>query len=298
MHSTRDFIGYGQHRPTFRWPNGAGLAINIVINYETGAERCVLDGDQESENYLIDIPSCLSRSGERHLSAESVFEYGSRCGIWRLHRIVDQLQIPVTVFACGRALQANPEYAAYLHQSNHEVAGHGYQWIDYNQVPIDMERQHIQQTINVIEQMTGKSVFGWYTGRRSAMTHELIAETKLCYHSDSYADDLPFWQTVKQKQQLVIPYTLITNDFRYCTAPGFSCAQDFYLELKAAFDVQYAESKQHPQLLTVALHDRLSGQPSRANALLRFLNDIKNKKDIWITTRADIATFYSESLSP
>jgi allantoinase len=298
LNSTRDFIGYGQNQPRFRWPNGAGLAINIVINYESGAERCILDGDETSENYLVDIPECSSFKNRRNLSAESIFEYGSRCGIWRLHRIIDQFEFPVTIFACGQALQSNPEYASYLKKSIHEVAGHGYKWIDYSNISIDRERQHIQKTIGIIEEMTNKAVLGWYTGRKSGATQDLLSEMPLIYHSDSYADDLPFWQVIKKKRKLVIPYTLVTNDFRYSCSPGFSCAQDFYLELKAAFDLQYAEAREYPQLLTIALHDRLSGRPSRAHALLKFLNDIIHKKDIWIATRAEIAKFYYQSLLP
>lgn len=296
LNSTRDLIGYGQKKPRFRWPNGAGLAINIVINYESGAERCILHGDKESENYLADIPECSSFHNRRHLSAESIFEYGSRCGIWRLHRIIDQFELPATVFACGLALQLNPGYANYLKRSIHEVAGHGYKWIDYSNISIDQERQYIQKTISIIETMTNKSVLGWYTGRKSGATQKLLTEVPLIYNSDSYADDLPFWKIIEEKRQLVIPYTLVTNDFRYSCSPGFSCAHDFYLELKYAFDLQYAEANESPQLLTIALHDRLSGRPSRAHALLKFLKDISHKKDIWIATRAEIANFYYQSL--
>ena len=296
MSTSRDFIGYGQHRPNFKWPQGSGLAINFVINYETGAERSPADGDNESEGYLNDIPGSASLSKKRHLSAESNFEYGSRCGIWRLHRLFDAFNLPVTVFACGRALVANPEYASYLKESQHEVAGHGYQWIDYNNVPVEIERQHIKQTINIIEDMTQKQVFGWYTGRKSASTLELIAETDLIYQSDSYADDLPYWISLSQKPQLIIPYTLVTNDFRYGTSPGFCCNQDFFLELKAAFDFQYAESQDHPQLLTIGLHGRFSGRPSRAHAIKCFLEYIAEKDNIWTPTRALIAEFYHREM--
>lgn len=298
MQPSRDLIGYGHRGAHFDWPNGSRFAINFVINYETGAERSPIDGDSESESYLTDIPGCSSRQGQRHLSVESMFEYGSRCGIWRLHRLFDSFELPVTVFACGRALAANPEYAAYLKDSPHEVAGHGYQWIDYASVPSEVECEHMKKTIAIIKDLTAKTVYGWYTGRRSEVTNELVSDAGLQYQSDSYADDLPYWITVKNQPQLVIPYTLVTNDFRYATAPGFSCSNDFYLELIAAFDRQYAEAQQSPQLLTIGLHDRLSGRPSRAEAIHRFLQYIIDKPNVWITTRASIADFFQQSRRP
>lgn len=288
----RDLVGYGQKKPDFCWPNGARIAINFVINFESGAEPCPLDGDAESEMYLSGLPAGAPRtSGERHLSSESLFEYGARCGVWRLHDLFDQYRMPVTVFACGRALARHEGYASYLKASKHEVAGHGYQWIDYRLVSYETEQQHIKKTLDVIEKMTGRRASGWYTGRRSEHTLSLLAEEDLLYLSDSYADDLPYWMTISQKQQLIIPYTLVTNDCRFATTPGFSCANDFFLEMKAAFDwCEYQLGKTH--LLTIGLHDRLSGHPSRATAIQQFLAYISKRSHVWVATRAQIADFW------
>ena len=288
----RDLIGYGEKGVALQWPNAARIAINFVLNYESGAERSPADGDDQSESYLTDLPGCTSRQGERHLSVESMFEYGSRCGIWRLHRIFDQHQVPITVFACGRALQRNLDYAKYLQDSQHEVAGHAYRWIDYHNIPIDVERQHIIQTLQLIKELTGKPASGWYTGRKSAVTQQLVAEHHLLYQSDTYADDLPYWLNFNGNTQLMIPYTLVTNDCRYTTSPGIACSKDFYHELKAAFDFQYAEAGQRTQLLTIALHERISGRPSRAQAIRDFLQYVQDKPRVWITTRAEIARFW------
>ncbi len=294
----RDFIGYGQQGADFSWPNNAQLAINFVINYESGAELSFAEQDNESESYLTDIPGTIPTPGHRNLSVESTFEYGSRCGIWRLHRLFDHHKIPTTVFACGRALEHNPAYCQYLKNSPHEVAGHGYRWIHYKNLTKDIERQHIQNTIDIIQRETGKSVSGFYTGRKSKNTTELYRDFNLRYHSDSYADDLPYWSTTKKQPQLVIPYNLVTNDFRFATTPGFTASKQFYEELLSAFNFQYAEGKTRPQLLTIGLHERLSGRPSRTQALKLFLQMITDKPNLWICTRADIAEHWYNNYRP
>ncbi|MDF1654497.1 MAG: polysaccharide deacetylase family protein [Coxiellaceae bacterium] len=291
-HNSRNFIGYGQQGANFKWLHGARLAINFIINYEAGAEQSPAHGDACSESYLTDIPSCVASEGERHLSSESIFEYESRCGIWRLHELFEQYQVPLTIFACGRALECNQPYCDYLRDSQHEVAGHGYRWINYHNVPLEMEREHIQKTIAIIEKQTAKKVYGYYTGRKSNNTISLYKDFNLLYHSDSYADDLPYRQADDKQTPLVIPYNLVTNDCRYATTPGFACAEQFYAELKSAFDFQYQQGKTKPQLLTIGLHPRFSGRPSRAQALKKFVDLISAQPDIWICTRADIARYF------
>lgn len=291
----RDLVGYANNYPKVIWPQQAKVAVNFVLNYEEGAESNILNGDKQSESYLTDLPGLLPLEGQRHLGSESMFEYGSRAGVWRLLTLFDEFKIPLTIFAVGLALDRNQELAKKLKASSHEVAGHGYRWINYRTMDIDQEREHIRKTIEILEQITQKKVKGWYTGRRSENTRKLVVEAGLKYDSDSYADDLPYWLEVDKKNHLVIPYSLDTNDSRYATSPGWDNGEDFYQHLKATFDNLYREGAQHPKMMTVALHARLSGRPGRCEALRRFIEYIKTFDKVWICRREEISDFWYEN---
>jgi allantoinase len=285
----RDLVGYGQDIPVISWPGKAQIAVNFILNYEEGSEQNILDGDEKSESYLTDLPSIVSLNNKRHLIAESLFEYGSRAGLWRLLNLFDQHKIPLTLFATGLALERNPQLAQFLKKSQHEVVGHGYRWIDYKDVDENIEKSHIAKTLEVIQDLTGKKVKGWYTGRCSQNTRKLIIEAGLIYDSDSYADDLPYWVMESDKQHLVIPYSLETNDARYTMSPGWNTGEDGFLQLKSAFDCLFHEGINHPKMLSIGLHPRLSGRPSRSWALQRFINYILQFEKVWVCRREDIA---------
>jgi len=291
----RDFIGYGEHPPRANWPHKARIALNFVLNYEEGAERNVLDGDDQSENYLTDLITDPIKGG-RHLSIESLFEYGSRAGVWRLMRLFEEFSIPITVFAAGLALERNPEFALKLKQSPHEIAGHGYRWINYREISKEIEKEHISRTIATIQNLTDKKVIGWYTGRKSPNTRKLIVEAGLHYDSDNYADDLPYWDKTSKTPHLIIPYCLDTNDARYTMSPGWTSGEDFFLYLKGSFDQLYREGKDSPKMMSIGLHPRISGRPGRTDALRRFIDYINTFKNVWICRRADIAEhWYKEN---
>lgn len=288
----RDFIGYGLHIPKVVWPQKARIALNFVLNYEEGSEANVLDGDEYSESYLTDLPGVLPLKGERHLSVESNFEYGSRTGVWRLLRLFEEYNIPLTVFATGLALERNPPFAEVLKHSKHEIAGHGYRWINYRNIDESIEQEHIQKTIKIIETLTQKKVVGWYSGRKSIHTRKLIVKAGIQYDSDSYADDLPYWVKVSNQNHLIIPYQLDTNDFRYASTPGWNTGEDFFQYLKASFDCLYREGLKSPKMMSVGLHPRLSGRPGRCEALYRFINYVKEFDQAWICKREDIANYW------
>ncbi|MGR8933397.1 MAG: polysaccharide deacetylase family protein [Gammaproteobacteria bacterium] len=285
----RDFVGYGKTPPHANWPNEARLALNFVINYEEGAERSIYEGDATAENYLTELALREALPGDRDYFSESVFEYGSRCGIWRLLDVFEQRHIPVTVWACGMALEKNPPLGIHLASQGHEIAGHGYRWINYRDLPPEQERRHIAQTLAVIERYSGEKPWGWYTGRKSAATRQLIAEAGLRYDSDSYADDLPYWQTVGAKGHLIIPYTFDVNDAKYFLTPGWMSGEDFLLYLQNTLRCLYREGATRPKMMTVALHGRISGRPGRAEVIYRFLDFLQNFPELWIATRRQIA---------
>lgn len=288
----RDFIGYGRSLPNITWPHGARVALNFILNYEEGAESCVLDGDSYSEHYLTDLPGVSPLKNERHLSVESLFEYGSRAGVWRLLSLFSEYAIPLTLFATGLALERNPELAEALKDSEHEIAGHGYRWIDYRSVPESVEREHIEKTIKGIEILTQKKVVGWYTGRRSAHTRRILIDAGLKYDSDSYADDLPYWDRVDDKMHLVIPYQLDTNDARYAMTPGWSCGSDYFQYLKDSFLCLYREGESAPKMMTIGVHPRLSGRPGRCEVLRRFIDFVRQFDGVWICRREEIANYW------
>ena len=285
----RNYIGYGKSPPHPKWPNKARLAINFVINIEEGAERNVLEGDATSENYLSELALRQALPGARDYFSESVFEYGSRCGIWRLLDLFEQRNLKVTAWACGMALEKNPPLAIHLSVKGHELAGHGYRWIDYRQLPVDIERQHIAKTIAIIEQYAGHKPHGWYTGRKSEHTRKLLVEAGIRYDSDSYADDLPYWQLVDERPHLIIPYTFDVNDAKYFLTPGWMSGEDFLIYLQNTVRCLYREGEHTPKMMTVALHARISGHPGRAEIIARFLDFLQDFPLLWIATRQQIA---------
>ncbi|ODN44027.1 polysaccharide deacetylase family protein [Piscirickettsia litoralis] len=289
--TTRDLVGYGSKPIQPKWPDQAQIAINFVVNYEEGAESNVIHGDAQSESYLTDLPGITPLSNQRHLSSESMFEYGSRCGIWRLLKLFDDKNIPITFFATGLALELNPLLCDYLKNSSHEIAGHGYRWISYQNFTKAEEKIHFQKTLTIIKEKTNKAVSGWYTGRRSPFTRELIIEHGLKYDSESYSDDLPYWLKNKgnNTSHLIIPYTLDCNDGRYAMQPGWNSGEDFLNHLKNTFDCLYQEGKTSPKMMSVGLHPRLSGRPGRSEIIKKFIDYILRHKNIWLCTREEIA---------
>ncbi len=290
----RDLIGCGRHLPKVVWPHNAKLALNFVLNYEEGSESNVLDGDDFSEVYLTDLPGAQALKNQRHLSVESHFEYGSRVGVWRLLHLFDEYKIPLTIFATGLALERNLPLADMLKQSIHEVAGHGYRWIDYRSVSETVEREHIRKTIEIIQTLIQKKVTGWYTGRRSMHTRKLIVEAGLRYDSDSYADDLPYWVQVSNRNHLIIPYQMDTNDAHYAMTPGWNTGEDYFQYLKASFECLYREGLQFPKMMTVGIHARLSGRPGRCEAFHRFIKFVKQYENVWICRREDISNHWEK----
>ena len=283
----RDLCGYGETPPDARWPDGAGIAVQFVVNYEEGAENCVLHGDPASEAFLSEIVAAEPIENQRHMNMESLYEYGARAGFWRLHRLFTERDLPVTVFGVAMALERNPDAVAAMQQANWEIASHGYRWIDYQHVDEDTEREHLTKAIAIHTQVTGERPRGWYLGRCSPQTHRLVAEEGgFRYNADSYADDLPYWDYSYAEPQLMVPYTLDANDMRFATPQGFNSGRQFFDYLKDTFDVLYAEGS---RMMSVGLHCRLAGRPGRAAALARFLDHVGDHDDVWIARRIDIA---------
>ncbi|MNF49477.1 Peptidoglycan deacetylase [compost metagenome] len=285
----RDLIGYGGCPPQPHWPGNARVALQFVLNVEEGAESCILNGDPQSEAYLHELPGRPPRPGERDPSVEGMYEYGSRAGVWRILELFNTRALPLTAFAVGRALELTPEVGLALGAAGHEVAGHGYRWLDYRGIPEDEERRHIRLTLEVIERLCGKRPVGWYTGRVSQNTRRLLREEGgLLYSSDAYNDDLPYWLP-GSPPHLVIPYTLVNNDARYLLPNGFASGEDFFRLLKDAFDLLWQEGAKQPKMMSVGLHGRISGHPARAMALARFLDHVQGHDAVWICRREDIA---------
>ncbi len=288
-----------RHAPDPGWPGNARLALQFVLNVEEGAERTVLNGDDGPEDYLPEIRGANRVAGERSYSAESLFEYGARVGFWRLLRLFESHRLPLTAFAAGRALELNPEAGAALAELGHEVAGHGYRWIDYRQVDEETERDHIERTCRIIEQVTGSPPVGWYTGRTSRNTRRLLVERGgLLYDSDAYDSELPYWLSDGSTAHLVVPYTLVNNDIRYVLSPGCANADDFFSLLRDAFDLLRVEGERAPRMMSVGLHSRFSGHPARAAAIARFLDYVRQYDDVWICRRRDIAEHWQRRFPP
>jgi putative urate catabolism protein len=291
----RDLVGYGQTPPDPKWPQNARVAVSFVLNYEEGGERCVLHGDDESEAFLSEIVGAQPLTGVRHMSMESIYEYGSRAGVWRLLRLFEKHDIPLTIFAVAMAAQRHPEVIQAMVKAGHEICSHGYRWIDYQYMDEAEEREHIQKAIDIIRDITGERPLGWYTGRTGPNTRRLVAEEGgFLYDSDAYDDDLPYWADVEGRSQLIIPYTLDTNDMRFATNQGFNCGDQFFTYLKDAFDTLYAEGADSPKMLTIGLHCRLVGRPARIAALARFLEYVQQHEHVWLCRRVDIARHWHE----
>jgi putative urate catabolism protein len=289
----RDLSGYGGNYPDAAWPGGARIALQFVINYEEGGENCILHGDAASEAFLSEIVAAPAYSGQRHMNMESIYEYGSRAGFWRLHRMFTERNLPLTVFGVAMALQRNPAVVAAMQAAQWEIATHGYRWIDYQTVGESIEREHLKTAIEVHRSVCGERPRGWYLGRCSPATHRLVAEEGgFVYNADSYADDLPYWDYSYQTPQLMVPYTLDANDMRFATPQGFNCGEQFFSYLKDSFDLLYAEGANKPKMMSVGLHCRLAGRPGRAAAVQRFLDYVAATDRVWFARRIDIASHW------
>jgi putative urate catabolism protein len=287
----RDLLGYGRNPPDPRWPDGAYLALQFVINYEEGGENCVLHGDPASEAFLSEIVGAQPLAGVRNMNMESIYEYGSRAGFWRLFRLFGERRLPVTVFAVTMALDRNREAAAAMREAGFEIASHGLRWIDYQYMGMEAERAQMREAIRLHTEITGSRPLGWYTGRVSPNTLGLVVEEGgFLYTADSYADELPYWVEVAGRRQLVVPYTLDANDMRFATAQGFNSGEQFFAYLEDSFDLLWEEGRRGaPKMMSVGLHCRLVGRPGRAAALARFLDHVQRHEKVWVATRLDIA---------
>ncbi|PMR77808.1 allantoinase PuuE [Billgrantia endophytica] len=289
-----DLRGYGETPPHAAWPGNARLALSLVLNVEEGAERHVMDGDAAAEHLNADM-LCPPWPGRRNLNLESHYEYGSRTGAWRLLELFRRRGVPITAFAVGQALERVPDIAERLARDGHEVAAHGWRWIDYRDVPPAEEAEHIARTIDTITRLTGERPLGWYTGRGSEMTRKLVIEEGgFLYDSDAYNDDLPYWVPHARGHHLVLPYAFDTNDMRFASAPGFNGAREWLDYLVDTFDWLYREGERQPRMMSVGLHCRLAGRPGRALALERFLDHVASHEGVWIARRVDIARHWRE----
>ena len=286
----RDLIGYGNTPPDPQWPGQARIAVSFVLNYEEGGERCLLHGDNESEAFLSELPGAVPFPDARHMSMESVYEYGSRAGVWRILKLFAKHKIPLTIFAVAMAAQRYPEVIQAMHQAGHEICSHGYRWIDYQKLSKEEEREHLYKAINILQDITGQRPQGWYTGRNSPNTRDIVMEEGgFLYDSDAYDDDLPYWINNQGKGHLVIPYTLDSNDMRFATQQGFNSGEQFFQYLKDSFDTLYEEGSEAPKMLSIGLHCRLIGRPGRIAALRRFIEYAQSHERVWFARRVDIA---------
>jgi allantoinase len=300
----RDLVGYGRHPPHARWPGGARIAVQFVLNYEEGGENSVLHGDAGSEQFLSEMFNPASYP-ERHISMEGIYEYGSRAGVWRILREFEKRGLPLTVFGVGMALERHPELTAAFVELGHEIACHGWRWIHYQAIDEATEREHMALGMRAIERLTGQRPVGWYTGRDSPRTRRLVADDGgFEYDSDYYGDDLPFWMKVRKTDgevapQLIVPYSLDCNDMRFALPQGYSHADPFFQYLEDTFDALYAEGdprgEDRPKMMSVGMHCRLLGRPGRITALQRFLDHIARHHDVWVCRRVDIARHWRQA---
>ena len=290
----RDLAGYANKQPGVVWPGNARIAVQFVLNVEEGGENCVLHGDAASEIFLSEIIGAQPFENARHMSMESIYEYGSRAGVWRILDLFAANGLPLTVFAVAMAAQRNPRIIERALKDGHEIASHGLRWINYHGVPEAVEREHIEQAMEILTGICGSRPLGWYTGRTSENTRRLVAEYGgFAYDADDYSDDLPFWSKV-QPGQLIVPYTLDTNDMRFATAQGFNSGDQFFTYLRDAFDVLYEEGAEHPKMLSIGMHARILGRPGRFQALKRFIAHITSHDKVWVARRVDIANSWRE----
>jgi allantoinase len=286
----RDLVGYGPNPPDPRWPGQARLALQIVMNYEEGGERSILHGDDHAEGFLGEVVGAEPLAGVRNVQMESVYEYGSRVGLWRLLRVFAERRIPISVFAVAMALERHPAAARAIVEAGHEIVSHGWRWIDYQFVEETVEREHMQLAVDALTRLTGSRPLGWYTGRLSPNTRRLVVEEGgFLYDADAYNDDLPYWVSAAGRPHLVVPYTLDNNDMKFGGYQGFNSGDQFFAYLRDAFDVLYAEGAERPRMMSVGLHMRLVGRPGRFAALQRFLDHVQKHPDVWICRRVDIA---------
>ena len=286
----RDLVGYGPEVPPVNWPGGARLALQFVLNYEEGGENCILHGDSASEAFLSEIVGAQAWPGQRHMSMESIYEYGSRVGVWRLLDLFERKSVPITLFGVAMALERNPQVAEAVMKAGHEICSHGYRWIDYRDVPDEIEREHLHKAIEIIQRLTGERPLGWYTGRTSENTRRLVVEEGgFLYDADDYNDDLPFWTQVQGTDHLVVPYTLDANDMRFATPQGFNSGEQFLGYLRDAFDTLYEEGARTPRMMSVGLHCRLAGRPGRIRAVEQFIDHALGHEGVWFCRRIDIA---------
>jgi len=290
----RDMIGYGPQPPHADWPGGARIAVQLVLNYEEGGEMSVLHGDGASESFLSDMINPAPVFGARHMSMEQIYEYGSRAGVWRLLRLFERCGVPVTVFGVAMAMERNPAVVEAFLEAGHEIASHGWRWINYQEIPEAVEREHISRAIEIHTHLTGGRPLGWYTGRTSPNTRRLVAEEGgFLYDADDYSDDLPFWTTEAGKPHLIVPYTLEANDMRF-SGTGLNTGEQFFSYLKDAFDVLYAEGEESPKMLSVGLHCRIVGRAGKMAGLERFIRYAQGHQDVWFCRRIEIARHWRE----
>ena len=295
MDYPRDMVGYGARPPHPQWPGGARIAVQFVVNYEEGGENCILHGDPASESFLSEIVGAQPLVGVRHINIESIYEYGSRAGFWRLHRLFTSRAIPITVYGVAMALERNPAAVEAMLAADWEIATHGYRWIDYQFMAEEQEREHLRMAIAVHTRVAGSRPLGWYLGRCSPNTRRLVVEEGgFLYDADSYADDLPYWVVVDGKPQLIIPYTLDANDMRFATSQGFNSGDQFFAYLRDSFDALYAEGEASPKMMSIGLHCRLVGRPGRYAALQRFIDHVQRHADVWLCRRIDIARHWRQ----
>ncbi|TXH66609.1 MAG: allantoinase PuuE [Thiothrix sp.] len=291
----RNLIGYADQIPQANWPGGARIAVQFVLNYEEGGENCILHGDLASETFLSEIIGARAYEGMRHPSMESIYEYGSRAGFWRIYKLFHDRQIPITIFGVAMALERNPRAVEAMLKADFEICSHGWRWIDYQFMDKELEREHMQRAIEIIERLTGNKPKGWYTGRNSPNTRDLLIEQGgFVYDADDYSDDLPFWVKVQGQDHLVVPYTLDTNDMRFASPQGFNSGEQYFQYLKDAFDVLYAEGASTPKMLSIGLHCRIVGRPARFAALQRFVDYVQQHQDVWLCRRIDIAEHWQQ----
>jgi OHCU decarboxylase len=293
---TRDMIGYAGNPPSVQWPHNAKIAVQFVLNYEEGGENCLLHGDPHSEAFLSEIVGAQPWQQQRHWNMESMYEYGARAGFWRLHQLFTDAAIAPTVYGVATALARSPEQVLAMQTAGWEIASHGYKWIDYKDLTKTEEAVHIQHAIALHEQVTGERPLGWYTGRCSVNTVDLVCDAGgFAYISDSYADDLPYWHVYQGKPHLIIPYTLDANDMRFAAPQGFNSGDQFFAYLRDSFDALYREgSRGQPKMMSVGLHCRLAGRPGRIEALRRFIDYVQSHEDVWCPRRIDIATHWHQ----
>ena len=288
----RNMLGYGSNPPKVTWPNNSKIAVQFVLNYEEGGENSILHGDKSSEIFLSEIIGAKAIKG-RHINMESLYEYGSRVGFWRIHRLFKKYNLPLTIFGVGMALERNLEICKEIKNSNYEIASHGWRWIDYQNVSKSVEKKHMQKAIGSIKKIFGNRPVGWYTGRCSPNTLDLVIDDGgFLYCSDTYSDDLPYWEIKSGKKQLMIPYTLDNNDMKFLTNQGFNSGEQFFNYLKDSFDTLYEEGNDNPKMMSIGLHCRIIGKPGRIQSLKRFLDYITSLDKVWICKREEIANHW------